>query len=123
METMILNPRFNYQKHTEILKRFGERLSTLDGVDPPTMGHVNLDAAEAVAIYVHANLKHIRQAMSELLADDIELQIATHKFPIAPQLMEHWFHPFEAIAVDDDGGPNILCMRCSDGPGALTHTL
>lgn len=89
--SVTLNPTFNYHRDVEIVKRFTERLSALS--DDQHLG------SEAIS-YVRANIGHVRDAVSGLMADDVERQIQiTKDFPLRPQL---FLHPFTSSPMSSD---------------------
>jgi hypothetical protein len=110
-----LTPQFNYSRHVEIIKRFVEQV-TANGSK----------LADDQARYIEANLEHVRDAMSQLLADDIERQIQiTKNFPHGPALD---LHPFELYTGTmphngDVCGARVPSGRCGALRSDMVHTL
>lgn len=110
--TVDVTPTFHYHRHIEIVKRFVEQLTArVEGGLPRETDLID---------YVRTNLPHVRDAMSHVLADDVERQIRiTEDFPIHwPGINFHEFEPWEqnreACAYGDG-----TCGRRS----SLVHTL
>jgi len=109
--SIVLNPQFRYHRDVEILKRFTERLSALSDGD-----HLG---SEAIA-YVRANIQHARDAVSGVMADDVERQIQiTKDFP-RPQPGFDGAHPF--VAMDERHAPST-CNQCGRSDDRPEHTL
>ena len=112
VESVVLNPRFNYHRHVAILKRFMEQLVANGS-----------KLADDQVRYIEANLPHVVNAMSEVLADDVERQIQiTKDFP-----MRHpgiTFHEFvDGGAKNRSDQPLCTHEDCFAVRDWLVHTL
>ena len=104
-----VTPEFNYSRHVEIIKRFTEQLTVLSDPDGEHLG------SEAIA-YIRKNIPWARRAVSEIMADDIRLQIKDESFPNrAPTIR---FHEFIPDPVDTE-----VCINegCYSFPTADVH--
>jgi hypothetical protein len=115
-ETVDLTPIFNYHRDVEIVKRFLEQLTAMQK---------NVHAGD-VYRYLDDNLIHARNAMSGIMADDIERQIQiTKDFPLRPQLFLHQFVGEDLPGDWPIGKPEPVCTEddCYVKRGAMVHTL
>lgn len=112
IEFLNITPHFRYHRDVEILKRFIEQASRLSLDD-----HLG---SEAIA-YIRTNVEHAREAMSGVMADDVERQIQiTRDFP-RPEPGWDGAHPF--VAMDERHAPDV-CATCGrTGPNRPEHTL
>lgn len=108
-ETMNVAPTFDYQEHTEIIKRFVEKLTRLTSEPFPTD-----DAFMDFVDFIRKALPHVRPAVSKLLADDVLVQIDHRTFPARNSLDVHAFTPYE----EPDQG---VCSECGLFIGAKAH--
>jgi len=109
--TIDVTPTFNYQRHVEILKRFTEKLLWHSAIRTWPTPWVMAD-------FIAEAMPYVKQAISELLADDVLLQIKSDTFPLHPQITFHAFEPYEA----EGEGANV-CVDCDQGPTAVHHVL
>lgn len=136
-DSVVLNPRFNYHRHVEIVKRFMEQVAVRESAiettepTPDPRGDAFPDlfqqAVMDLYLYVDKNLPHVARAIGDILADDIERQIKiTEDFPIRfPALNFHPFAPADQPSNWPIGKPVPYCTECESngGPELLIHTL
>jgi hypothetical protein len=108
---------FHYSRDIEIVKRFIEQLTKhSDTIAKRPDPESDYEQLAELADYVAANLTHVRNAVSEAMADDIKTQIAEGKFPLRTQQVE--FHPFTPYEANP-----LACDECGGQKDILTHTL
>ena len=127
VETVDVTPIFNYTREIEIVKRFAERLSALSeaianaSTDPSS--DEPFETLAAMADFVRPALPHVRQAISELMADDIKHQILDGTFPLRfPAIDFHEFQP-EGQINDATSPPHCMYEECWALEDTVAHAL
>lgn len=115
-KTFDVTPIFNYQRSVEVVKRFTERVTALSDLPGDDLGSEMLD-------YVRANIKFLRGAVSEIMADDVRLQIATNIFPLRPQFRPHAYTPISDRDPSCNTPGSALPGSCGGVPDSMAHTL
>lgn len=120
VKTFDVTPIFNYQRSVEVVKRFTERLTALEALDREDPDRDNF---EPLLDYIRDNIKYLRGAVSEIMADDVRLQIATEIFPLRPQFRPHVYTPLSDRDPSCNTPGSALPGSCGGVPDSMAHTL
>lgn len=122
-----VTPILNYSREITIVKRFIERLTALSEAiaehDPSDTETTSMELSADMADFVRPALPFVRQAVSELMADDIKAQIMDGRFPLrVPVITFHEFEPEDQI----DGAtsrPRCINEDCYAFEDTAAHAL